>query len=81
MGKDNIILKDLCDELLLLSVKTASSVSGAVLSMNEINDEYVYILEEHDIRGHYSGHHKMHPKELIQEYIPDVEIVKSVRKN
>jgi len=80
VSKDKIT-REICDELLLLSVKASLSVGGVVLSMNDINDEYVSILEEYHIEQLYCGNHKKYLKELIQEYLPNVEFVKSVRKN
>lgn len=42
VSKDKMT-RDICDELLLLSVKASLSDPGTVLNMNEINDEYVSI--------------------------------------
>ena len=71
----------ICEELLLLSVKSSLFVDGITLNMNEINDEYVSILKEHGIDDMYCGKHKKILKELLQEHIPNIEFVKSVRKN
>ena len=80
VSKDKMT-RDICDELLLLSVKASLSDPGTVLNMNEINDEYVSILEEYHITEQYDFHHKRYLKDLIRENLPNVEFVKSVRKN
>ena len=71
----------ICEELLLLSVKSSLFVDGITLNMNEINDEYVSILKEYGIDDMYCGKHNKFLKELRQEHIPNIEFVKSVRKN
>ena len=71
----------ICEELLLLSVKSPLFVDGITLNMNETNNEYVSILKEYGIDDMYCGKHKKFLKDLLQEHIPNIEFVKSVRKN
>ena len=62
-----------------MSVRSSLSVEGTILNMNQINNEYVSLLKEHDLT--FGWHHKKYLKELIVKNIPDVEFVKSVCPN
>ena len=73
------IIRKLCDTQLIMSVRSSLSVEGTILNMNQINNEYVSLLKEHDLT--FGWHHKKYLKELIVKNIPDVEFVKSVCPN
>jgi imidazoleglycerol phosphate synthase glutamine amidotransferase subunit HisH len=51
---------------------------GRVITMNDINEEYIDILNEHGLVTSISNH-KKHLKKLISENICDVQFVKSHR--
>ena len=44
--------------MLILSVKSSLLIDAALLSMSDINDEYISILKEYGINGMYSSNHK-----------------------
>ena len=79
---DNIAMtRNICDQLLLLSVKTSLSVMNTTLNMNEINAEYLSILEEYGICHLVSQNQKKYIKELLMLQIPEIQFVSSTRKN
>ena len=76
------LTRNICDELMLLSVKCSLFVNDAIkLSMNDINNEYISILEDYSIHDTYSTNHKKYLKELLKEHIPAIQFIKSVRRN
>ena len=52
------------DELLVFSVKSLLFFEDSVLSMEDINNEYLSILEYHVMNNAYSIDHKRHLKDL-----------------
>ena len=72
-----------CDiEIINLIRKSIANESGRVIDMNAINKKYIELLQEcetnHDnVRTNY----KKYLKQLIIDNIPEVDIIKSVRKN
>lgn len=59
-----------------MSVRGSLSVKGAVLNMNQVNDEYVLMLKEHHLECGW--HFKKYLRDLMLKNIPNVEFVKSV---
>ena len=77
----NEMRRDICDELLVLSVKSSLFIHEAPLQMNDINDEYKSLLKSYGLHGMYSDNHKKYLKELLTKKIPSFQFVKSIRKN
>ena len=75
------LTRSICDELLVLSVNSSLFVEDTVLSMRNINDEYLSILEDYGMNNMYSVDHKKHLKDLLKNRIPAIQFVKSLRKN
>ena len=63
-----------------MSVETSISTPGVVLTMNDINPEYLTILAENNIVTE-TQNHKRHLKPLLQEHIPEIEFVKPPRRS
>ena len=78
---DDKLTRSICDELLVLSVKSFLFDEGTVLSMKDINAEYVSILDDYGIRSEYSGDQRKHIKEVLTKNVPGVSFVKSLRRN
>ena len=78
---DDKLTRSICDELLVLSVKSSLFDEGTVLSMKDINAEYVPILDDYGIRSEYSGDQRKHIKEVLMKNVPGVSFVKSLRRN
>ena len=80
-GDAKTITRSICDELLVLSVKSSLFDEDTVLSMKDINDEYISILKDYGLRGEYSNDQRKHIKEVLTRDIPGVSFVKSLRRN
>lgn len=66
------MIRKLCDIQLLMSVRGSLSAEGAVLNMNQINDEYVSLLKEHKLK--FGWHHKKYLKDLILNWIQKTKV-------
>ena len=73
--------RSICDELLVLSVKSSLFEENTILSMKDINDEYNSILKDYGLRGVYSNDQRKHIKEVLTRDIPGVSFTKSLRRN
>ena len=51
------------------------------LKMNDINDEYTSILKDYGLSDSYANDHRKHLKNLLQNSIPGLSILPSVRRN
>ena len=71
----------LCDEELLISIQNTLTGDDVTLSMAEVNEEYVSLLKWHQVCLTESANYKKHLKTLIAERLPNVQFVKSVRRN
>ena len=78
-GVDDNITKHMCDIEIVNAVKCSLS-SGAVLSMNDVNYEYLSTLTEHGVSVD-SSDFKRHLKSLITENISTAEFVRPHRLN
>ena len=63
------VIRSICDEMLVLSVKSSLFVEDTMLSMRDSNNEYLPILEDYSINNTYSFDHKKHPKYLHKNFI------------
>jgi len=62
----------------ILHAVNCSLISGTVITMNDINEEYISLLTENDVDPG-SSHHKKHLKSIISENIEGAAFVKSPR--
>ena len=69
-----------CDEHLLLSIQT-TLIDGVTLNMGEVNDAYLLILKRYHVEVDETTNYRKHLKQLITEYLPNAQFVKSFRKN
>ena len=72
--------RNICDELLVLSVKSSLYIDKSVLNMRDINDEYLLLLENYGLDHTYCDR-KKYLKDLLMEKIPEIQFVNSIRKN
>ena len=64
----------------ILNAVKCSIASGATITMNDINEEFVFLLSENGVNTCSSDHKKL-LKSIISENIEDVKFVKSHRAN
>ena len=75
------LIRSVCDEQLLLSVQNTLSNDDTSLSMADVNSEYLVILKRYQVEINESGNFRKHLRKLITERLPNIQIVKSLRKN
>ena len=74
------VIRTVCDEQLLLSIQNTLS-DGVTLNMGEVNDVYLLILKRYHVEVDETTNYRKHLKQLNTEYLPNVQFVKSFRKN
>ena len=75
------LIRSVCDEQLLLSVQNTLSNDDTSLSMADVNSEYLVILKRYQVEINESGNFRKYLRKLITERLPNIQIVKSLRKN
>ena len=76
-----LIKRRMCDLQLLMSVMFSLSSSGAIVSMTDVNNEYLSILRENQMHYTQSGNHNKYLKKFLTEHVTNIEFIKSPRKN
>ena len=74
------VIRNVCDERLLLSIKNTLS-DGVTLNIGEVNDAYLLILQRYHVEVDETTNYRKHLKQLNTEYLPNAQFVKSFRKN
>jgi len=75
------LIRYACDEQLLLSVQNTLTADDATLNMAEINDAHLSILRRFQVQINDTENYRKLPRKLISERLPNVQFVKSLRKN
>ena len=73
------LVKSLCDEQLIQSVKQYFIYEGDTLTLNEINQEYISILKSYGVDPdsmRKNENYRKYLKPLILKYIPEIQVVK-----
>ena len=74
-------IRSLCDEEFLLIVQNTLVSEDVSVTMAELNDEYFSVLERYQVQVSSTENYRKHPKNLITERLPNVHVIKPVRKN
>lgn len=75
------LIRSACDKQLLLSVENTLTDDDATVNMAEINDAYLSILRRYQVEVNDTENYRKHLRKLISERLPNVQFVKSLRKN
>ena len=78
---DMTIIRSLCDEEFLLVVQNTLITDEISLTMAELNEEYLSILERYQVQVNSTGNYRKHLKNLITERLPRVRVIKPFRQN
>ena len=76
------LIRSLCDEQLILAVQnTLKDEEDVMLDMSQVNDAYLSILKRYRVDVDETTNHRKYLKKIIQEQLPDVQFVRSLRRN
>ena len=75
------LIRSVCDEQLLISVQNALTDDNVTLSMADVNEEYLLILKRYQVELTETANYRKHLKKLITDRLPNVQFIKSLRKN
>lgn len=75
------LIRSVCDAQLLLAIQNTLSGEDVTLSMAEVNDAYLSILERYRVDVNESENYRKYLKSLISERLPEVKFVSSLRRN
>ena len=79
-GSRENLSTNICDELLVLSVKSSLCFENEILNMKDINEEYSHLLKSYGVK-HLSFDQKKYLKDLLKSRIPGIQFLDSKRKN
>ena len=75
------VVRSACDVELVLAVQNTLVDDSASLNMAEVNDTYLAILKRYSMEITESGNYRKYLKQLLSERLPNLQFVKSLRKN
>ena len=75
------LIRIACEEELITSVQNTLADPEVQINMSDVNDEYLSILRRYQVPVIEKENHRKHLKHLISDRMPDVQFVKSSRKN
>ena len=78
---DITVIRSLCDEEFLLIVQNTLVSDNVSVTMVELNDEYLSVLERYQVQVSSTGNYHKHLKNLITKCLLNIQVIKPVKKN
>ena len=75
------LIRSLCDEQLIYSIQNTLIDGDVSLNIAHVNHSYISILKRYQLEVHQEANYRKHLKKIIAERLPNVQFVKSLRKN
>lgn len=75
------LIRSACDEQLIHSVQNTLANEDSTITMAQVNDEYLSLLTRYQMEISDTGNYRKHLKSIISDRLPNVQFIKSLRKN